>query len=292
MKPSEYSCYEAISDVDQAMKESLPEGQRYFVLGGIATGALKHPDTYIDTLTRSVYATNESSESTLRDNGTKRDIDVLIDDTIGKEAGRRIKSNLEEATEGKLEISVFGFDAHEPAEKVTQRFKKRILSMMSERTICENGILRYELFPLEQTVERESYEQWRLVTPHTEVGILNPAGHVLAYRMRSITGLRPKDAEKYHQMHRQVFAHPELLEQIMDGKYRTWLDFAHAIDNLRNGEMPQDDPIITEQARGIDQGLYRLKSKTLSLLEGHGLVVNIAQHPIMQKALNKFIRSA
>lgn len=292
MKREEFSCYEVIADVDQAMKESMPEGRRYFVLGGIATGALKHDHTYIDTFTKRVYATSESAESTIRDNGTCRDIDILVDGNISKDAGKKIKSCVEEATECKLEVSVFGFEERAPAASAVERLKKRVLSMTSKRTIDESGILRYELFPLEQEVNEESFEQWRLQTPYGDVGMLNPAAHVLAYRMRSITGLRPKDAEKYNQMHRRVFLNPEFIEQVQDGKYRPWRDFADAITLYGNGELPVIDPKISEHAGKYENEIYKARAKALSLFERQSFFVNIAQNPLIQKILNPFIGSA
>lgn len=292
MKLSGYSCYEVIEGVDQAIEESLPIDIPYFVLGGVATAALRHEGTFFDIRERIVYAQEESSEDTVRPNGTRRDIDILVGGLLSRAAGDRVKARVEEAVEGKLEVSVFGFKEHVPGYWSTERLKKRALSWTSERTIDQNGIHRYELFPLQQEVNPKSYEQWRLVTPRMEVGILNPVGHVLAYSMRSITGPRPKDSEKFNDIYQRVFSYEELAEQVDRGIYSSWRKFADAIISYRTGELPKYSSLLSVNERKIDRSIYKLKSNWLSLLESQQSIVKIAQYPLVQRVLSPFVKSA
>src|SRR5690606_3049871 len=96
-----------------------------------------------------------------------------------------IKSTVAEAVP-EVEVSIFGFEPHVPIVSRSQRTKKAMKEWISRRTIDEAGQIRYELFPLGQEVQPESFEPWQLVANEgTVLNVLNPAGHMLAYMMRS-----------------------------------------------------------------------------------------------------------
>jgi hypothetical protein len=284
-------CYWAISELDDAMRDSLGPWQRYFVLGGIASGALRHPDTVIDTATRTVIAAEGSGELTVRQNGTTRDIDILVDDVLTDETADRVKASVAEATGGALVVSVFGLDAHTP-DTPASRLKNTATHWVSRRTIDENRTHRYELHPLSQAVPRESYEPWRLYTPDNRVvNIFNPAGHVLAYAMRSVSGVRAKDTDKLYEMTNNVLRHPELKDEIKEGVFRPWLDFAVAVYDMRDNTLPPDSPLIKEGTNRVELAAARWKGKLLHFIEDQERIVDIAQHERIQKLLNFVIRA-
>ncbi len=283
-------CYDAIECLDDAMLASLEPGQRYYVLGGIVTGALCHESTDIEHQTRSLYAAEASAIPIKRTNGTQRDVDILIEAILDPEQAEDIKKQVIGATAGALAVSVFGFDKHEPATKFS-KIKKSYVGV-SRRTIDNLGVYRYELDPLEHIVSPLSYDPWKLVLPSgSELSILHPAGHMLAYGLRSISGVRAKDVEKLHTLTERVLAEPRFNEEIKTGNFRTWLEFAEAIWQLRDGKIPKSDPRIRAETTATEMALFQAKSKALRWVEGKPGIVSVAQHELGQKVLNLFVRA-
>lgn len=186
------TCYEVVQELDPAMRTVLEDGQRYFVVGGTAGAALEHPDTHFDHDEGMTYAAPDSDKSIFREeNGTRRDLDVLIDGVLSKEEKQAIHDVVEAATDEQLKISIFGFEPHVPTMSGMQRFLQGVTTFTSDRTIDQHGVRRIELFPIAQPVQDESFEPYTLVTPQGGTfPTFSPVGHVLAYRTRSITGLR------------------------------------------------------------------------------------------------------
>ncbi|HEY5141346.1 MAG TPA: hypothetical protein VIJ25_18835, partial [Methylococcales bacterium] len=81
----------------------------------------------------------------------------------------------------------------------------------------------------------DSYEPWTMVLPSGKIlGVLHPAGHMLAYGMRSVAGIREKDREKVQKMHDNL---DELFEdEIHDGMFKEWAQFAGTLAAIRSGQ--------------------------------------------------------
>ena len=84
------TCYDVIGELDAATHDILAPRQQYYVLGGVATAALKHPVSVFDHQTNRLIAAVDSGESVLRDNDTKRDIDLLVLDVLTAEQAKMI----------------------------------------------------------------------------------------------------------------------------------------------------------------------------------------------------------
>ena len=157
------------------------------------------------------------------------------------------------------------------------RTVKSVAAWTSERTLDDDGTLRYELYPLQQEVPRESYSPWILQLPNGhEVFILNPAAHMLAYYMRSISGLRNKDREKVEEMRQKIFSDPIFREQIQDGPLQSWQRFANDIHRL--GDQPIDhESVPTAPIASLhDLGVFRKKSECLRFIEASPAMVKLA----------------
>lgn len=286
------NCFEAIHELDTAMRDVIPDGMNYMVLGGIASSALRHPDTKFDPFPIGgiVCATADAAEPIIRENGTRRDIDVLVTGVLDDEKSRKIKETVREATGGQLVVSVFDFDTHNPHYSALAKAKAGV----SHRTVDEDGTLRYELYPLSQVVAPETYEPWHLVTSAgLKVNVLNPAGHVLAYRMRSISGTRTKDESKVAEMASNVLVVPELRQAIHEGPFLDWLAFAEAIPRILSKQMGLGDGILVPEATKAALVGFRWKGKLLRMLESNEFVVKLAQDEDgpLQKVLNFFVRA-
>lgn len=278
---SNVSCYDVLVDVDAAMRENLHEWQQYFVLGGVATGALVHRDSFIDKQTETVFAAEGSGATLVRENGTRRDIDILVASILPVAQARSLNEAVREAVDDRMSVSVFGFDRRGTDLSLKDRIKKLTLGgFTSNRTIDENGIMRYELLPLERSVNPESYKPWNLVLPRgASVDILSPAGQLLAYQVRSISGLRHKDAQKAGEMWSRIY--PNFQEEIHDGAFKEWLQFYEDGEALREHgrkAIAQSHPDATP----FQADLFRLKARVLQWAESHEAIVNLAQRDGMQ----------
>lgn len=284
------SCYEVIRELDEAVKGVLWPDQEYFVLGGIATAAINDAESIFDHQTDSLIASPSSALPVARANGTRRDIDVLVLDKLSKEQAGRIKSTISEAVGNTLVVSIFGVEEHHEPTPL-RRIGRLATSWTSKRTVDETGQHYYELAPLIQAVPVESYRPWRLELPdddYREVSILNPAAHMLAYYIRSISGERPKDKQKVDAMRHKIESDPVFNKQIYSGQLRSWLDFATGIQGIVDGTYFPPD-VLQMNATGIEQRAFRLRGNLLRRLESNETLVKRAQTGLFQKLLQPFI---
>jgi hypothetical protein len=293
MKTSIPNCLEVVTGLDEAMEGVLPpDDQRYFVVGGIATRALEHPETYIEHDTQTVFAHRTADKPVLRDDGSRVDIDIVIPRILTPEEALEIKHVTEVAVENELLVSIFGLLAHRPVRGGFDRAKRTAAAWTSDRTLAEDGKLRLELFPLTAEIPDTVFEPWRMHTMDTDLSIMNPAAHALNYATRSISGLRPKDSTKVARMMRRVAAETPFAERMLHGDYRPLLGFAAAIDAVREGRLSEDDPYVDESASALDLQIAHYKSAGLHGVERHEKLVSFALKGPMQRLLNFGIGAA
>jgi len=225
------TCFDVLSDLDEALKVTLTADQQYFVLGGIATAAIVDRNTIFDHENKRLIPTTRIELPLTRadTNKTNRDIDILILDTLNKEQTESIKNTVAEAIGKTLVVSIFKVNPSRPSN-LKNRLVHSVSDWTSNRTVDTGGNHYYELHPIIQPVSKESYQPWRLEVSKThEISILNPAAHMLAYYMRSISGIRYKDLKKVDLMRQRVEDEPQFKEQIEDGVFSSWKKFAEDI---------------------------------------------------------------
>ncbi len=280
------TCFDVLQDLDTFMRDQLPDGEPYYVLGGIPSKALCDPDTWIDTDKHQVLASEQSDPSIFRDKGSRRDVDIFLGGVHEKIFNYQVKNAVSKLIGKQLKVSVSSFSARETTETNGQ-FRFGLMDWIADRTIDEDGVYRYELHPLEVAVDPSSYEPWELVTPQgSALSIFHPIGHVLAYRMRSVSGLRHKDREKVPEMEENVFESPELGKEMEDGIFREWKLFADAMAALRSGRFWNPD-LKREGINIFDPVAFWAKSHILSGLEHFDVVVDLAQRGSPEKVLDK-----
>lgn len=280
------SSYEAIAGLDTAMDRHLYDTVPYFVVGGITTAALAHPETVIDCNNRRIIASERSDIATRRHNGTLRDVDILIGSRVTPVLMSEMRHDLAEKLDGTLEVSVFGFDGY-------RDYASDRSGWTSRRLEKDRIDYFYQLGPVVQQVSMDSYEPWKLQLPKDlgEVSVLHPAGHLAAYAMRSVSGIRAKDTEKFAQMRTNIMQHPELKNDLYHGPFKEWKQFADTLTAIRRGQPLEHDNIQPGTTKR-DIAMLRWRGRLLKIVEQHSLVVDVAQKPAMQKVLNTFVRAA
>lgn len=185
-------------DVHSRLRE---EGMSYRVFGGIAAHAILNAST-INWGDRIIEIDPESSLSTVRENGTQRDIDTLVVSTETN-ATRTAHEALKKAVGEYLMVSVTGLKRETEA-------RKSLLPNMdiaSRRTVDDEGKYHVQLDTVETELPQSWYEEWEVHTPDDESPLfatLSPVVIESLYRMSSITGVRLKDEEKLRQLQAKV----------------------------------------------------------------------------------------
>jgi hypothetical protein len=253
------SCYEVMAEINAVTDEVLP-GAPVFLVGGGPAAAIRHESTRYDHESKRVIAYSDSAESTVRTNGSLRDLDLVAMRVLEGDEGQRAEKAILEAIGGRMVVSVFGLEPRKEHSPLS-RFVRTFADWTSRRTIDENGIHRYEIYPLEQTIDEpeQVYEEWALELPMGgEIAIMPPDTTVLNYSIRSVSP-RPKDQEKLAHMKRLIEAEPEFVER-MHGPLQPIQELADAIVKLGNGQLDKDSPLLVPNVSFFGRGLFRAKA--------------------------------
>jgi hypothetical protein len=286
------SCYDALPRFDTFLGNiERAYGSQAYMLGGIVTAALNAESTVIDKASESVIAYPEQMDQNTvprvyRPNGTRSDVDVLVKKVLTADEEKLIKNVGMSSVNNMLEVSVHSL---RPRKRVTpRRHVTGIGEFTSERTVDEFGVMRYELFPLERIVEPESYRPWHLECNGQRFPILHPAGHMLAYAMRSSSGVRAKDANKYQHMRQQVMDNFEA--EIVDGPFKAWLAFSNDIQEVlmqgRHANVGKQ-----RHTNQLDLALLQARGRCLRKVESSEKVVKLGQG-VLRPVLDRIIHAA
>lgn len=226
----------------------------YNVVGGLGLHAVTNA-AKLDWGNRVVYLPNGVDLLRLRDNGTVRDLDTLVQST-DRVVVKGYQQEITDAVGDELIISTFGLNPYE-------KNRRGIFDFVGDRYIDDEGRLYWRLGGIETEIPSASLDQWLVKRDgETVCAILNPIAQLGAYGCRSITGWRPKDKEKVE----------ELINIIMP--------------NRKIADIPQDyrDQYYTfrEQSRKVAEarqklGWFGLKAGLLSFLERQEWAVRLAQ---------------
>ena len=109
MKQPEF-CFEVMNDLHNDITSSFNYKRGYLLVGGIVSNALIHQETIIDHQAKTIIAPMEASPTIKRDDGTLRDIDVVIPEVIDNLTASNYRQIIEQSTDHQLMPSVFGFE--------------------------------------------------------------------------------------------------------------------------------------------------------------------------------------
>ncbi len=226
----------------------------YSVVGGLGLHAVTNA-AEIDWDNHVVYLPGGVCLPCLRENGTVRDLDTLVQST-DKVVVKGCQREMTDAIGDKLVISTFGLNPY-------KKNRRGIFDFVGDRYIDDEGRLYWRLGGIETEIPSSSLDQWLVKKDgETVCAILNPIAQLGAYGCRSITGWRPKDTEKVE----------ELVNVIMP--------------NHKISDIPQDcrDQYYTfrEQSKKVAEarkklGWFGLKAGLLSFLERQEWAIRLAQ---------------
>ena len=230
----------------------------YNVVGGLGLHAVTNA-AKIDWDNHVVCLPDDVDLPRLRDNGTVRDLDTLVQST-DKVVVKGCQQEMTDAIGDKLVISTFGLNPY-------AKNRRGIFDFVGDRYVAvegeEESRLYWRLGGIETEIPLSSLDQWLVKRDgETVCAILNPIAQLGAYGCRSITGWRPKDKEKVE----------ELVNVIMP--------------NRKISDIPQDyrDQYYTfrEQSKKVAAarkklGWFGLKAGLLSFLERQEWAVRLAQ---------------
>ncbi len=230
----------------------------YNVVGGLGLHAVTNA-AKIDWDNHVVYLPSGVCLPCLRENGTVRDLDTLVQST-DKTVVKSCRQEIADAIGDKLVVSAFGLNPYE-------KNRRGIFDFVGDRYVAvegeEESRLYWRLGGIETEIPSASLDQWLVKRDgETVCAVLNPIAQLGAYGCRSITGWRPKDKEKVE----------ELVNVIMP--------------NRKISDIPQDcrDQYYTfrEQSKKVAEarkklGWFGLKAGLLSFLERQEWAVRLAQ---------------
>lgn len=272
-------CFEVMNDVHADLSKELANEDGYRLVGGIVSHALLGHDTVIDHIGKAIITTMESSQTIIREDGSKRDADIVLPYISNKVTAERVRQTVEESTQHQLVGSVFSFEAKKQLTK-NDRLAATLLHWTSHRTIDAQGRYYYELYPLSREVPTESYEPWNLQLPSGNIiKTFSPLAVLMAYKTRSISGIRHKDMSKVSALEDKILGDPVFKEQLLDGIFTPWQQFADDIMSLNQWHQDKPDSVLPDTSQLAIAGFY-IKAHALRLAESRSSLVKIAHSKI------------
>ena len=236
-------CFAAVRPFIDALDSPAAAGDVQ-IIGGVSTSALSHPSTEIHVDTKEIIAPRGFSLSRHREDGTLRDVDVLV---LSSNSQRvyEVERTLQQTTGNTLERSVFGI---RPAESLREQTAhplglRALRTFLSDRYDTPRGASSRvkSLFPFAVPLPDETLETWSLIVlPEDDaageqvIPVPHPGTTLVNYCTRSISGLRPRDAAKITHVAENVFSvSPDIRSWLIDGPGASQLELGTLIASLR-----------------------------------------------------------
>ena len=226
----------------------------YNVVGGLGLHAVTNA-AEIDWDNHVVYLPSGVCLPCLRENGTVRDLDTLVQST-DKTVMKSCRQKIADAIGDELVVSAFGLNPYE-------KNRRGIFDFVGDRYVDSEGRLYWRLGGIETEIPSASLDQWLVRRDgETVCAILNPVAQLGAYLNRSAAGLRPKDEEK-------VAALTSIITP--NGKIS---DVPAAYREQHLAFLEQSQKVAAARKK---LGWFGLKARLLSFLEHQDLAVQLAQ---------------
>lgn len=226
----------------------------YNVVGGLGLHAVTNA-AKIDWDNHVVYLPSGVCLPRLRENGTVRDLDTLVQST-DKTVVKGCRQKIADAIGDKLVVSAFGLNPYE-------KNRRGIFDFVGDRYVDNEGRLYWRLGGIETEIPVESFEQWLVKrSGETVCAIPNSAAQLGAYGCRSSTGLRPKDEEKVAALTGIIMPNGKISD--IPAAYREqYLAFLEQFQKVA--------------AARKKLGWFGLRARFLSFLEHQDLAIQLAQ---------------
>lgn len=209
------------------------------LMGGIGTAALGHDEVEINFDAKEVRVPETLFLPSYREDGTKRDIDVLVVSS-NPERVATVAKQLNDSVGEALEQSVFDIRTHDTLQKQLAhplgfRAFRTFLSDRYEASSQPSGTYVKSLFPFVVPLPAEAMETWALYVGDdlNPLPIPHPGTTLSNYTSRSISGLRPRDTQKITQVADNVFKKaPAVKEWLIDGPGASQLELSKVLASL------------------------------------------------------------
>ncbi len=288
----------------------------YQILGGVSV--LPFLAGSVEPAGRRVAGTGGLTLPTVRENGSRRDLDVLVLSTRSDPVDqvRRIAA---EAVGAELETSVFSL---RPLEQLRDQRERPVAAtcrtFLGDRYAAEDAAGRITrvyraLFPFAVEVETGSLETWHVELGGTVMPVQRPGSLIAGYLTRSISGVRPKDLAKVDRLARAVQAvAPGEIDWLTAGAGAPLLHLARVIHTLREPRAAHPvrigplvlSPYRRRELRELDAFLLRgapaatrelvlaasiLKARVLHRLEHSERVVGLWQRRGLERVVSPIV---
>ncbi|MGV9001855.1 MAG: hypothetical protein ACOH18_02775 [Candidatus Saccharimonadaceae bacterium] len=240
-------------EITRPFIERITDTNDVQIMGGLGTAALLQAGVEIHYDTKEVITADDFYLSARREDGSKRDVDVLV---LSSDPTRiaEVEAELQQTVGKALERSVFGIRPHTSLQKQLaspQGFRvfRTFVSDRYEAESFSTGSYVKALFPFSVPIDPEALESWTLVTgeDETRIPIPHPGTTILNYTNRSISGLRPRDTEKIAKAAGNIFKQaPEIKDWIIDGPGKSQLELSTMVASLR-----QSNPTSISLVEGL-----------------------------------------
>lgn len=203
----------------------------------------------------------------LRENGTVRDLDTLVQST-DKTVVKGCRQKIADAIGDKLVVSAFGLNPYE-------KNRRGIFDFVGDRYVDNEGRLYWRLSGIETEIPSASLEQWLVKRGgETVCAIPNPVAQLGAYGCRSITGWRPKDREKVGKLVKIITSNRKISDIPAEyrGQYRAFREQYKKVAAARK-----------------KLGFFGVRADFLSLVENQPQFVEFAQGPL-EGVLSRAVR--
>lgn len=210
------------------------------IMGGVGMAALLHENVAINEEQKTVWVPDDLFLASEREDGTKRDIDVLVlssdDDQV-----HAVDASLALHIGDALERSVFGIRPNQAlleqyAKPLGGRALRTFLSDRYEAEAVQTGQYVKSLTPFSAPIEEGFLDTWGLYIGQNEspIPIPHPGAAIANYTNRSISGVRPRDAAKIHTATDTVLAKAPFIEEwLREGPGQSQIELGKLIASLR-----------------------------------------------------------
>ena len=89
----------------------------------------------------------------------------------------------------------------------------------------------------------------------------------------------------------KIFAHQALRDELTEGKFASWNQFANTIATIRHGGKPGQE-ILRDNTSRAEITAMRWQGRLLKVLEANPKVVDICQSSFMQRVFSSAVRAA
>lgn len=270
---SERKCGEVIAPFVIAANDR-PDLAKFQVIGGNGSAALMDPNSFLDTVTGRIVAGASCDLELLRDDGSKRDADILVLERDPEKIAA-VDALAREYIGDELIVSTFGLKMTvDLMNQAGSPFKSTAKVFLGDRYVegletGERSVSIWKgfkaLYPFMAPITSETLETYQLEVQGSEAVIptAHPGATLLNYLTRSISGLRPKDEEKVGELADNILSYPEIREWVHDGPGAPTLELARILHTLRESRKNPEALVLGES------GLLQINPLSMDKLYEH-----------------------